>query len=431
MKDFWLTLLTLVALLHGAWAQPADLIRYGQTIQGGIGTLGESDRYYFSAEAGDRLLIPILAVGGNLEPLVVLYSPAGPPGPGARLAQAASPGLGWDSKLIASVSGEYTIEVRDMSNRTGPYALSLFCLNKANTADEGRTQIVPGRSIRVDIAPGDYDMLEFEGAIGETFVAVALKLNQREPAPVYSIYRPEGDLLLAEPFETGNRWFGWGYNRESGGAIRIGKTGTHRIVYGMRSVAAQHSAGFTLLKHPWPNVADPDGGELLPGGVKSGELVGGDVDSFFFYGAAGDVVDLRMPTAGSSARYPAMWILDPHGRSVANPTGSVQASVENLRLSATGYYLVICYSWLAYSANYAVAFSGSMSAPPMNLHFTHLGDTHQVFWLDRDGWQLQRSDSDGSGPWHAEPRQTLSMGGFRTLNLPTSMGARFYRLTHP
>lgn len=418
------TLLLGVSLLN-AEAQPSESVRYGQTIKGDIGVSGEGDYYHFSATPGDRLLIPVVSAS-SVEPWVIVSAPDG-----TEIARTNAPGLGWNSPLRVGASGDYKIEVRDRSNRTGAYALSLFCLNKSNPADEDRATIVPGKTTAVHIEPGDFDSFEFQGAVGETFIAVALRTGNAHP-PMFGVYAPNGEVIQEKSSRSGI-WLSWAYENEASrqGGHRISQQGIHRIVYGIRSgVSTAHDAGLTLIKHPWPNESDPDGGELLPSVLRTGELTAGNVDCYFFYGTSGDVVNLRMTTTRTT--YPAIWLLGPDGVQVAYKDDGVQASVENLRLPSTGIHLVICYSYLAYLGNYSLLLSGTIQEPQfVSPHFSYLGDTHEVFWLDRPGWNLEFTDSVSSGSWLPEPSKILSTGGFKTVNLQSVSKSRFYRLVHP
>lgn len=52
-------------------------INCGETLSGEIAVVGQQDTWTFSASAGDRVLLSVMATSGSLYPYVIVYGPDG------------------------------------------------------------------------------------------------------------------------------------------------------------------------------------------------------------------------------------------------------------------------------------------------------------------------------------------------------------------
>lgn len=249
-----------------------------------------------------------------------------------------------------------------------------------------------------------------------------------------SLYDPAGDTVrpLAERF-TQSAWI---YNRDSGGAILLKRTRTYRLVYGLSDTAAW-SSRLTLVKHPWPNETDPEGGLLVRDELRSGTLSAGDMDSYFFEATEGDTVGLSLTRASGSVR-PAFYVLDPRGQALSSVSGDTQALIENRRISATGLYLVSCFLNPGLfggptSGNYTLLLTGSIRSPASTrLYLRRLQERHWVFWVDPAAEGILEASHDlNPNGWFRAEGPTTTVGGMRSAVLPNDAPARLYRLARP
>ena len=179
------------------------------------------------------------------------------------------------------------------------------------------TPIQPGETKAGNIATaGQVDSYQFSAQSGE-FVTILMQSNG-SVRTILELHGPDGSVLTTA---GGNAFSAYIQ------AFRLTQTGTHLIL--CRSYAFTGSYAVTLVKNPGPNVADPDGGTILPGETKAGELGVADIDVFDFTGQSGEFVTILMQSNGSVRT-----ILELHG-----PDGSVlttaggTASAPPLRIS--------------------------------------------------------------------------------------------------
>lgn len=100
----------------------SDNISYDQIMPGSISQAAQKDRYTFTGNPGDVILITLARVEGDLWPEIRLYSPGGD-----EINTARSPGASVELRETLPSAGEYIILVGDGSGgtRTGQYHLNL------------------------------------------------------------------------------------------------------------------------------------------------------------------------------------------------------------------------------------------------------------------------------------------------------------------
>lgn len=426
-------LILLAAVAHctqGMASPPTTTIHFGETLENSIDIAGDSKYFTFSADKGNRLAIQLIhsALGTKQDLLLV--------GPDSiEMARSSENHMGWKGEIVVRESGLHRLEVRDRSGQTGGFYLTLIGLNRTNPADEGRVLLQPGLTHTTELGPGDFDVLDIEIAAGDQMSVRASRTTSS--VPWFAIYTPDGVPLRSEP-DGSDSVSAWAFEREPMGALRLNRPGTFRLVCGIGSVSLER-ARITLVKHPWPNKADPDGGELEPFTTRTGILDPGDMDAFFFAATAGDEVTLRM-TRETGSLNPEIWILDPSGLAIANPSGSIQAQVENLPIQRTGLHAVLVYDGnnalyrpSVDSGTYSLHFSGRVRSPDTTrLHFRHLGDDLILFWLDRQSGALIESADQGiHEAWRPFAVPIEVDGGFRWARFPKHPSGQIFRVKQP
>jgi len=131
----------------------------GKLIIGTINSVLEVDRYVFSGDADDRVLVRLVRTSGDLSPQFRVYHPDG---------TSLCSSLVTNSALVErecglAVSGTYSILVSDqVGTQTGDYTLTINYLNHPSAVF-----VDLGKPVIGDIASGtEMDQLSFEGQEG-------------------------------------------------------------------------------------------------------------------------------------------------------------------------------------------------------------------------------------------------------------------------
>ena len=187
----WVLLLALALSLGSvrAWAQGAQRINYGETVES---TIAEDDqRWVFTGAVGDVVLIDMVAAeDSQLDPLLSLLDSAG-----AVLVTDDDGGVGLNARIgpyVLPASGEYTI-VASRYNGTGSYRLSLHTLNTAPLLRMGK----PLRGAVSNDTPREYYRLQAE-AEEPQLVRLLVTGEGDLGGPKLVVYGPAGHPIVAD-----------------------------------------------------------------------------------------------------------------------------------------------------------------------------------------------------------------------------------------
>ena len=282
---------------------------------------GALQSYTFSALAGEGVMLRITDVaGGPLLPAFSVYDPAG-----SLVSQA----VGEDVAGLAFTtqkSGTFTVVVYDASTglaSTGPYNL-YFTL--APGADKGGA-LIPGDVISDRIDEGELDSYTFTAQAGE---GVALRVTDITGGPLlpgFIVYDPTG---AAVDNAQGEDVAGIIFTTQVSGTFTL-------VVYdasdGMASTGP-YNLYFTLAPG-----ADK-GGALSPGGVVSGQIAEGEIDSYTLDAQTGDKVAISVTDESGGPLVPTLIVYDPSGTTVIEAQDPDIASAT-FTVATSGTFTVI------------------------------------------------------------------------------------------
>lgn len=283
--------------------------------------------------------------------LLCVAFPQGTSTPLERYSESSNSALSPNAAELVMPPGDSKINRSRRENETGirikERAETLPLLGKED-AGEFSTPIQPGETKTGNIAAANQvDTYQFSAQSGES--VTILMESSSSVRTILELHGPDGSVLTTA---GGNAFSAYVQ------AFRLTQTGTYLIL--CRSYAFTGNYAVTLIKNPGPNVADPDGGTILPGDTKTCNLGVAEIDVFDFAGQSGDFVTIRMQS-NSSVRT----ILELHG-----PDGSVlttaggndfSATIENFILPSSGIYLILSRSF-AFTGGYSVTFNKRSSS---------------------------------------------------------------------
>ena len=308
----------------------------GGMIEAEISVSGEIDEYTFTASAGDTVYLRIADtettefVNSSFFPRVELIDPNG-----AFIAGSGGALVG-DIAQFLVLSGQYTVRARDDSSgedETGTYDLYFAGVPGAN--DDG---VLPnGGVVSGEIELGDLDSYTFNANAGET---VYLRVADTETTefvdsaffPNIVLFGPSGEFITSA-------------NGALVGDIAqsLVSTGTYTVIINDESSGEDATGSYDLYFAKGPGANDD--GVLPNGGVVSGEIELGDLDSYTFTANAGETVYLRVADTETtefvnSAFFPNIILLGPSGGFITNANGALVGDIAQ-SLVSTGTYTVI------------------------------------------------------------------------------------------
>jgi hypothetical protein len=195
-------------------------------------------------------------------------------------------------------------------------------------------------------SPGEQDTHTFTANVGESVqleVAATGADPTTRPTPWISVYDPSGTLLVstaANPIGV----FLCVPTFSNVCSNRLTASGTYTVVIQDGSHSANRTGPYEIHFIRAPGATE--GGPLSSGGVTSGTLDFGDLDSYTFTACEGESVQLQVATTGANPR-PTPWIsvYDPNGTllvsTAANPIGVFLCPRCNDKLTASGTYTVV------------------------------------------------------------------------------------------
>ena len=331
--------------------------------------VGDLDSYTFDASAGDGIQIRVSDIDTDVwVPQVHVYRPDG--------FRILAP-FGDDVALLvysATITGTHTIVVTDTSinrDQSGTYRIYYTRAPGAN-ADGA---LVNGGVRAGQIDQGDLDSFTFEAQPGD---GVQLRIADTGPGdfvPAFSIYRPDGFRILAP---SGADVAAAVYD------ITLG--GTHTVVVADGSAEGNQRGDYNLYYTNVPGANE--NGLLINGGVRTGTIDLGDLDSYTFEAQKGDGLQIRLSDTDNSAFFPQMHLYRPDGFRILAPSADNVAGIIYAITQAGTHTLVVndASIGLAQTGNYALDFT---LAPGAN-EFGQLGDgdvaTEQLDLGDLDSY---------------------------------------------
>lgn len=351
---FAVILLSLGLVFSGS-VSAASLVN-GDVLSDAISISGEVDTHTFTANAGDTIYLRIADTettqfnNAPFFPKIEVLDPSG-----TSLINSGGALVG-DILFAAVVSGTFTVLASDDSggndDETGTYNLYYTKVPGANEGGE----LVSGTSVTDRIDLGDIDSYTFSANAGET---VLLRVADKETTtfinadffPEIALYDPNGSFLI----------------RSSGALVgdlvqSLVMTGTYTVIVIDESSGEDAVGDYELFFVKAPGAVE--GGTLPNGGLVSGEITLGDLDSYTFAANAGDSVYLRVADTETtefipSDFFPQVDLFDPSGA---------------LLLSGNGQLVGDIFASLTVSGNYTVVVrdesSGEDAIGSYNLYFT-------------------------------------------------------------
>ena len=289
----------------------------GSSVPGSI-ALGDLDSFTFNINAGEGYQLRVVDTTiTSLTPQMWLYNPAG------TLVTTA-----WGTNVAslagsAALTGTYTIVIADRNNSgTGPYDVHYTRVPGAN---EGGA-LVNGGSVFGTIDLGDLDSFTFTINAGEGYQLRMADSSITSLTPQVWLYNPAGTIVTTA----------WGTNVASL-AGSAATTGTYTIVVADRNNSGTGDYDVFFTSRPGAN----EGGALINGGLRSGFIDLGDLDSYTFSASAGEGYQLRMVDVAITSLTPQMWLYNPAGSLVSTAWGTNVAALAGVVPSTGTYTLVV------------------------------------------------------------------------------------------
>jgi hypothetical protein len=350
--SYCLTLLNLTAGPVTSGEDPdGGPIASGETRSATI-ALSDMDAYQFDGEAGDRILIDAEAGSGFLDTEILLIDPH-------FLNEADTYPRGDLLDHILLKSGTYTILVQDHGlDHTGSYNITLLNLTAGpltSSEDPDGGPIASGETRSATIALSDMDAYQFYGEAGDRVVIDA------ETGSGFL----DTEILLIDPHFLNE------VDTYPGGDLLdhvLLETGTYTIL--VQDHGLDHTGGYslTLLKLPGATSSpgDCDGGLIIAGNSRTGTITLSDMDTYQFYGEAGDRV---MITAVRNSGFldTEILLIDPDGldETDTQPGGDL---LDHFTQKTGLYSFVIQDVGLDHTGNYSMTFNKFPQDPPPGIY---------------------------------------------------------------
>ncbi len=196
-------------------------------------------------------------------------------------------------------------------------------------ANQERRALSPGGVVSDRIDEGELDSYTFTAQTGEGIVMRLTDVSAGPLLPAFNVYDPSGAVVArAENTDVAATNF------------TTQASGTFTVVVYDASNGAAATGPYNLYFTRAPG-ADK-GGALSPGGVVSGQIVEGAIDSYTFSAQAGEGVQLRVTDVSAGPLLPGFIIYDPTGAAVGQAVGEDVAGF-NLSAPASGTFTVVVF----------------------------------------------------------------------------------------
>ena len=303
-------------------------------------TVGSSNRWTLTAEAGDLIELRAGRTSGGFNPWLRLYDPNG------ELVDSGYDSTDTELTERATIAGTYTVVVSSFSaGYAGNYTLHYLKVPGGFTVpggDEGGALVNGGNHDGV-ITIGDVDAWTLTADAGDL---IELRAGRTSGGfnPWLRLYDPNGELVDSGYDSTDTEL-----------TERATIAGTYTVV--VSSFSADYTGNYTLhyLKVPggFTVPGGDEGGALVNGGNHDGVITIGDVDAWTLTADAGDVIELRAGRT-SGGFYPWLRLYDPNGALVSSGYDASDTELTE-RATIAGTYTVVVSSWYAdYTGNYTL-----------------------------------------------------------------------------
>ena len=379
-----LTLLLVAALSRPAHAQLVN----GGSVNGSITTAGGSDTYSFTATAGESYLLRLVDVNTTgFRPRITLLDPLG---------NTVATDTDTDVAALggaAALTGAYQVTVADGNSTpvTGAYRL-YFVL--APGANEGGA-LPSGSSVSGAIDRGDLDSYTFAMTAGESYV---LRFSDTNSSGLFArmiLYGPTGEFIAQD---------------SDANVAALGdsatQTGTYTVVVLDGSSSPAQTGGYELHFVRAPGATS--GGALPSGGIVSGNIGLGEVESYNFTIQAGESYLVRASDTNGTGLRVRMLLYDPRGCFVAQDSDTDVAALGGAA-AFTGDYTVVVVDGNsspaqtgAYNIHYTripgATSGGALSSGSVVTGALGLGELDSFRFSIEAGqsYQLRASDSNGT-----------------------------------
>jgi len=274
-----LVITSVLALLLTTSLSGAEMgeINCGETLSGEIAVVGQQDNWTFTASAGDRVLLSVMATSGALYPYVVVYAPDGSQEAGAYR----------HINQQMSQTGTYTVVIYDGDasysdiwlDDIGGYNFTFVNLEGCSWPSISCDETVSGT---IDAA-SDMDVWQFSASAGDR-VLLTVMTTSGSLYPYVIVYAPDGS--------------------QEAGAYRhinqqMSQTGTYTVVIydgdaSYSDISLDDTGGYNftfvnLESCSWPSISCD---ETVSGTIDAAS----DMDVWQFSASAGDRVLLTVMT---------------------------------------------------------------------------------------------------------------------------------------
>jgi hypothetical protein len=313
-------------------SQSVNPLNSGVSLLGKLQMPGDVNWYTFDAAAGDNIFAVLSegAESGGMYPWLQLFGPDGE----TLASNFGSTYTNIDTAL--TVTGKYTLRVRDYNNNGGNYVLSFLQSSKSVNPLNSGVSLLGNLQV-----PGDVNWYYFTASAGDAVFAVLSEgADSGGMYPWLQLFGPDGETLASN--------FGSTYTN-----IDLSITVSGKYIFRVRDYN-NNGGGYVLSFMQLTKSVNP----LTSGDSIKGELkVPGDVNWYTFDAGEGDVVSIILSEGDNAASlYPWVQLLGPDGQVVASNFGSVTTNID-LAITGSGRYTVRIRDYNNNGGNYVLSFN--------------------------------------------------------------------------
>ncbi len=317
----------------------ATPLAFGQTVTGTVNQPAQMTTYTFDADAGDRILLGMSRVSGNLWQEIRLYDAGG------NLLNEQSGSVHAENVYTVPAGGAYHVLLTDGFNGTytGTYSLHIQRLNDPTPA----TALAFGATVSGSInQPAEMDAFTFAADAGDRILLGMSRVSGSLWQKI-RLYDPDGNLL----------------NEQSGSVhaenvYTVPVSGEYRVLLAdgfNGTYTGSYNLAIQRLNNPGAAVALAFG-ETLAGVIE----LPAEMDTYTFSATAGDSVRIAM-TRTSGSLWQQIRLYGPDAGLLREEGGSSQAELI-LTLPATGQYVILASD--AFNGTYTGSYNIALDALP-------------------------------------------------------------------
>jgi hypothetical protein len=300
---------------------------------------GDLDAFTFTATAGDRIAVHIGEImdTDDFRPWIRLWAPNG-----ATLGSSFGLTAAELGDVIAPVTGTYLVLVASAdvgADGTGTYRLTLARTGAAVTVSSGDQggALTNGGVHSGEILRGDLDAWTFSATAGDRIaVRIGEITDSDDFRPWIRVWAPNG-ATLGSAFGVAAAELGDVLAPVTGTYLvlvasadpGVDGTGTYRLTLARTGAAVTVSSG-------------DQGGALSNGGLRTGEIVRGDLDVWTFAATAGERIAVHIGEITETDDFrPWIRLWAPNGATLGSSFGLAAAELGDVIAPVTGTYLVV------------------------------------------------------------------------------------------